>query len=151
MRRCTEALVLIPLLAGCSELLPQVEERGACTLDSVTERVIHSRPLAPDEMIELEAPQVVTLKRNDLDFTPEALLIIEGDQWHHPTGDEGVSKPTVKIVKPDGSRTQTLSQRREDVVWIDYTVNVPGVWTFIVEWELIDCRQVVSVEVLPPD
>jgi hypothetical protein len=23
----------------------------------------------------------------------------------------------------------------------------PGVWTYIVEWELIDCRQIVSIEV----
>ena len=78
MRRCARALLLLPLLVGCGDLLPQVQERGDCSLDRVTENVIHSRPLAPDELIELDMPYAVTLKRNDLDRTPEAILMIEG-------------------------------------------------------------------------
>jgi hypothetical protein len=146
MRPRTGMLLLFPLLAACAAPLPEDLERGDCTLDRVTERVIHSRPLAPDEMIELESPYVVTLKRNHLDGAPEAHLSLEGEGWQ-PTDPAGGGKPTVRIVKPDGTWTATLSHLREAVVRVEHTVNAPGVWTYIVGWERIDCRQIVSIEV----
>ena len=149
MRRHAQALLLFPLLVGCGDLPPHIPERGDCTLDHVTQRVIHSRPLAPDEMIELAAPFAVTLKPNDLDGTPEVMLVLEGDGWHHPNDGEGGGRPTVRIIKPDGTLTQTLSFKRGDAVIVEHTVNAPGVWTYVVERELIGCRQVVAIQVIP--
>ena len=156
MHRRYRALLLIPLLAGCGEVLPQidllprVQERGDCTLDRVSERT-------PDGEVEVEAPYRVTLRPSedptDPDGLPEAELHLEGDGWRHPNPRMGEgNSPTVRIVKPDGKRIGTLSGLRGDagdVVVVEHTVNTPGIWTYIVEWELIGCRQFVSIEVLP--
>ena len=130
-----------------------VEERGDCTLD----RVVVDKHR--DEERELAAPYVTTLRPNDdpadPDALPEAELHLEGDGWQHPNPRMGEGNgPTVRIVKPDGTRTQTLSALRGDngdVVVIDHTVNTSGLWTYIVEWELINCLQVVSIQVRPPE
>ena len=137
------------MLAACAEPLPEVQERGQCTLDRATERVIHyDLPLREDTMVELEAPFEVTLKRS-IDFPPQAIIILEGEGWRYPNGQDMPDWPKSTVLAPDGERSvipNTLAQ----FLRVEHVVDAPGIWTFTVEWDLIDCLQTVSVEVLPP-
>jgi len=146
--RTFRALLVIPLLAGCADLLSQKQERGDCSLDSVTERIIHSNPPGQDEMIELDQPYVVTLKRN-LDFPPGADVILEGHGWHHPGEVDVPDWPTATVVAPDGEPSVIPNAMGETLI-VEHVLDAPGIWTFTVEWELIDCLQTVTVEALPP-
>ena len=161
MRRHFRAMLLVPLLAGCAGLVSQVhesqvQERGNCTLDVVTERIIHSNPLGPDEMIELEPPYVVTLKRADPGGPPDvppaaAYLVLEGHGWPNPEGTREGDSPgwiTALVVAPDGTKSVIPTGAR-DILIVEHALDMPGMWTFLVEEQLGDCRQTVSVDVLP--
>ena len=156
--RTFRALLLIPMLAGCAELFPQAQERGDCTLDLVTERIIHSNPLGPDEMIELQPPYVVTLKRADPGGPPDvppaaAYLVLEGHGWPNPEGTRDGDPPpgltTASVVAPDGTES-FLHPGIRDPLFVEHVLDRPGMWTFTVEAQVGDCRRTVSVEVLPP-
>ena len=134
------------LLPGCA--LSQELERGECTLDSVTQRIIHSSPPAPDEMIALEPPYVVTMTHN-LDFGPGADVILEGHGWHHPGEVDVPDSPTATVVAPNGE-TSVIPNAMAETLTVEHVLDAPGTWTFTVEWELIDCLQTVTVRALPP-
>lgn len=150
MRRSFVALLLVTMLAGCADLSLPGQDR--CTLDRATERIRYLDPPddgRPDDMVQLEPPFVVQLKRS-IDFPPQAIVIVEGDGWHHPGDVETPDWPTASVVAPNGELS-VVPNAMTDTLTVEHTVDAPGTWTFTVDWDLIGCRESVSVEVLLPD
>ena len=53
------------------------------------------------------------------------------------------------VEAPDGE-VSVIPNSLMDTLTVEHMVDAPGIGTFTVEWDLIDCLQPVSVEVLPP-